>query len=473
MSNLSERDIKKSTLSFLKSYYKYRNREGDTDAKTDMRGEGGIIADGLLSYQTKEGDKFISTFEATSQATGDEVKFKMQKAKLLWDGIALGSLSAAAWLCWSYYNDDLFFSKNGYLNPALIVLSIFFPIFIAFIILFRKSVRYKYIYAIEQFKQYYANEQWISIGDDVFSGPDDRFLKELKDQCIKNGFGLIQVSEGHQPQLIITPARQDTFKNKRKSIQFKSLGEMTKIIKSLNYQKWFSFLNINKFLNIFMDRSGLSRFKDKNSFQISVAGLSWLSIMVAYLLELSKSPIDYVNEKSYPSELMAKFKGKEPESAFAIIDDTSLVQPFIENVLPYMELLALEGKSKKVVSVQKRGLDIVIGLKNDVNLYVYDCERFYGRDSVSYLVEEGVYLKIEDAIDRVQFLQRQGIDAGAMWLGCFSESDNGYALFFEEILDTREEALEISRRYRDKLKEFESLERSVSIRALVPVSLKR
>ena len=95
MQGLSENDIKQTTLRFLKAYYRYRQREGGTTVSSDMRGAGGIIADGFLSYPKPGGEIFHATFEATSQDTRDEVRFKIQKRRLQWDAIAVASLAAA------------------------------------------------------------------------------------------------------------------------------------------------------------------------------------------------------------------------------------------------------------------------------------------------------------------------------------------------------------------------------------------
>ena len=55
--------------------------------------------------------------------------------------------------------------------------------------------RYRSIFAIEQFKQYYADEQWVAIGKDTFSEEEDHFFQELKKQCVYNGFGLLSMDD--------------------------------------------------------------------------------------------------------------------------------------------------------------------------------------------------------------------------------------------------------------------------------------
>ena len=292
MSNLNERNIKKSTLSFLKGYYKNRPREGETQASIDMRGEGGIIADGYLSFQTEKGDNFISTFEATSLGTKDEVRFKLQGFRLFWDIMAVASLVAATWLGWHYYQDGFYLEKKGYGWVLKNIGIIIGAIFIVLLLLLRRLQRYRYIYAVEQFKQYHANEQWISIGEDVFAAADDRYLDELKEQCVQNGFGLIKVSRELQPQMLITPSREDTFKQQRRTVQFLELGEVSKRLKGVDYQKWLNWLKVRKLpFSVFGSAKGLSRFYSTNTLQIFLSSCSLLLILGIFLYELSKSPV--------------------------------------------------------------------------------------------------------------------------------------------------------------------------------------
>ena len=495
MNNLNERNIKKSTLSFLKGYYKNRQREGETKASIDMRGEGGIIADGFLSFKTEEGDNFVSTFEATSLGTKDEVRYKIQGFRLFWDIMAVASLVAATWLGWNYFEDVFFLEKKGYGWVTQRIGAIIGIIFLVLLLLLRRLHRYRYIYAVEQFKQYYANEQWISIGEDVFAGTGDRYLNELKDQCIQNGFGLIKVNEELKPHLLITPARQDTFKQRRRMVQFLQLGEVSKRLKGVDYQKWTNWLKVRKLpFSVFGTSRGLSRFYSSNTAQIFLSGCSWLLIIGIFLYELSKNDIEYVNEGAYPEKILKDYRDSEPETSFDIISDTflvrdtlryldtvryfreivyfektSLIQPLDRKTLPYIKLLDNESRASRVRSARRRGFDIVLTLDNNTSMVVYSCERFYNLRGPKYIVEEGVYQDLDEVIERVQFLHGKGIDAATIWLGCFSGGQGGYSLYFDLLHNDREEALETMRDYKLELDKLENIERALRIRTLRPV----
>ena len=92
MEFLTENDIKHAALSFLKSHYKYRPRIGDSQARLDNISKSGIIADGLLTFQTDITNKFEATFEATSYGKAHEVKYKIKESRLWWDSITFGTV---------------------------------------------------------------------------------------------------------------------------------------------------------------------------------------------------------------------------------------------------------------------------------------------------------------------------------------------------------------------------------------------
>jgi hypothetical protein len=76
--------------------------------------------------------------------------------------------------------------------------------------------KYRYIYAIEQFKRYFADEQWIVLGEDVFHHTLDPNYIELKNQCIFNGFGLAIVNKKGETQAIASPSRLGLYGKDRK-----------------------------------------------------------------------------------------------------------------------------------------------------------------------------------------------------------------------------------------------------------------
>ena len=219
---LTEKIIQKVALGFLKNYYKYRPRmlKAPTVTSLDMHTEDGIIADGFYQFKTPDGKDFLATFEATCYHTKKEVTYKKQRNILTWDGLAIASILTTFLFSYGFvYNYFTIKELGAWLTLAAIGLCIFF-----FTMMYRligaSFSRYRYIYAVEQFKRYHADEQWVAIGYDVFESSLDNYLKELKRQCVYNGFGLLAVDKKFEPQVLITPARQELFNGKRKKRQF-------------------------------------------------------------------------------------------------------------------------------------------------------------------------------------------------------------------------------------------------------------
>ena len=221
---LSEDTIKKRGIAFLKSYYRFRPRgSSGTIAKIDMRADGGIIADGFLKFDKEDGSPFTVTFEATSWHTRDEVYFKTQDNLLNWDSIALSLIITTLIVLWMEQINFLDFYDQGFGMGFLISWMLFLSLIIIFKLSLRYLQRYRYIYAIEQFKQYFATEQWICISEDVFASSRDQRLAELKKQCISYGVGLLIMRHNEDVLPVITPAREIKGQKKKKILNFVDL----------------------------------------------------------------------------------------------------------------------------------------------------------------------------------------------------------------------------------------------------------
>ena len=186
----------------------------------DVRSKTGIIADGHLSFPMEDGQSFVATFEATSYDTREEVRYRIQSRLLIWDSLAVGSILTAFMASYAYTFHRAMIKMAGLWMSLAALTLILLLAYLVYYFLFRGLHKYRYIYAIEQFKRYHANEQWIAIGEDVFLTSEDHFFRELKDQCVLNGFGLISVDRDHEPQLLITPSRQEVFGSKRRMTSF-------------------------------------------------------------------------------------------------------------------------------------------------------------------------------------------------------------------------------------------------------------
>ncbi|MEL6926056.1 MAG: hypothetical protein AAFO94_18590, partial [Bacteroidota bacterium] len=202
--NLSEDRIKTIALRFLKGYYKFRPRMGETQVRKDMQARGGIIIDGILKYKDDKNKEFLATVEATSVDKIEEVKYTVQWHLMFWDGLAF-SLMMVAFLKSFAYESNMFTIKHiGLWANVGILLGSVMLLWMLYFLIFRFFSRYRYIYAVEQFKRYHADEQWIAMAEDVFNNPENPYLKELKHQCVYNGFGLVMIDTDEEAHLHIT-----------------------------------------------------------------------------------------------------------------------------------------------------------------------------------------------------------------------------------------------------------------------------
>jgi hypothetical protein len=208
LEQISEQEIKQRVLRYLKTYYKFRPRAGETAARYDMVTTSGIIADGYVSFPVSPEKTFLATFEATSYATKHEVVYSVMWPRLLWDSAALASVLTVCIFLYVYLFLGISFAKVGFLPTIGLTLFAALIFFLSYISLFKRRPIYRKIYAIEQFKMYNADEQWVALGEDVFANHADPFLVELKKQCVVNGFGLLSVTTSGLVSVLISPARE-------------------------------------------------------------------------------------------------------------------------------------------------------------------------------------------------------------------------------------------------------------------------
>lgn len=461
MGVLSENNIKRATLSFLKGYYRYRPRTGDTQSSLDMRGEGGIIADGFLSFPMENGRKFLATFEATSYDTRKEVKYTIEKELLIWDSFTFASFLTSIVFTYTYIKDIFTVKDLGLYLTVALVLVLFTLFFFFYRLFFSPWHRYRYIYAIEQFKRYHADEQWIAIGEDIFANVDDKHLVELRNQCIYNGFGLIIVDQQINPQLSITPSRNEVFDNKRQVVQFFDLNELSRRMSQGNYKNLWQ--KAIAYLNILTPRSAsgsLRRFRKTHYRQMGLTAISLLLVSGIFYKEIQDQSIVYVDEEAYSQDVIQANKNNKEELEGFLLDSAAF-QPFNNKVKPYLEI----EKEKSRGQMEEAGPEIIVYDRNN-RPQTYDCERFYNFDKKLYLIEHSLHENSEAAVEAIKELERIKIDANTLWLGCFEARDE-YVVYLNLLYTSKWEARADLRDLQEKL---EKNQRSVelSIRPIDP-----
>ena len=443
MNHLTEDRIKSLALQFLKGYYKFRPRTGETEVSTDMKAEGGIIIDGYLKFPKSDGKAFIATIEATSFEKIDEVQYTIQRNLIFWDCLAFSAVVTA--FIWSYlYSKNLYtVQSSGWFESVSILLLCLLSLWLVYFFIAKKFSRYRYIYAIEQFKRFHADEQWIALAEDVFENPENPYLKELKHQCVYNGFGLMTVGLDEETQLQITPARQEIFNKKRRQSKIigrisneRALAQMKKVgsLWSVWKEKIWESTNEN---NLF-------RYTRSFFYQVVLSTLGLAILGGIYFRQYQDHSLNYVNEEKYEKEMKELAESAEPEidevdfDSSQIVDSEGKASPYLgfeDEIIPTDLSFEVSNAPELLIALDFEGNQI------------YDCARFYNFKGSLFFVQDGLYPQLAAAKKRMATLNRRGIKANLLWLGCFSSRSKTYMVYYDLIYDTKAEANEQRQQY--------------------------
>jgi len=441
---ISENAIKKAAIQFLTNHYKFRSRIGDTETKIDQRSDGNIIADAYLTFPVKEGQKFVATVEATSAESKDEVIYQSRFSLLWLDSLMWGSILGTAVFVFLYETSRLLLRPHGMFYNLLIVFGLILFFAFAYFLIFRKRNKYSYIYAIEQFKQYFADDQWIALGEDVFDHHKNEDFEELKEQCILNGIGLMIVHENKETMLLIAPARQNEISQSRQLVRFddskKSIRDRTLQSMKTGWNK------LNKVFTKNVESYSVDRFKT-----VSLLPVFWTLCclgIVGYILGVQwmDKPFRYVNDKEWQKEIEGVGDEKEPKS---YIINRKLAKPPEEREGTYLDVLPYEEiKRDPYIG------DIESFIATDSRLFTYyDCERLYNLDSDRYMISLVSFEEFDDAKNKVLNLTQKGIRSNLVWHGCFKSDIGGYIVFLDLLQNTNEAAIEIGAKLKMELEE--------------------
>lgn len=474
--HLSEKQLKEVAVKFLKSFYKDRPREGNTATGYDLKAAGNVIIDGHLSFPIENGENFLATFEATSFDKQEEVIYQLQKRKLFLESLAIASAVvlfcfAVALTFWEFvvtfrnFNTTLIGIGSALLGVGcLAALTI------------NRAQRFRYIYAIEQFKRYHADEQWIVMADDVFDSPQDKYLLELKKQCIKNGFGLFSINQNLEGQLMITPSRGEVFKNKRKTLSRFETGMLGKLKVNKLANAFSSFKNILHSKS--KSTTSTSRFINYNYWPALTSVLSIFAICTLFYFQLRDTSKVFVkDELGYRTSLSKAKKTKEAQNY--LIDTVAMDNyPFLEGIqgalseLEYLEDSELPVDDIELIQAFNRkkeaednDIKFLITVENG-SYYTYDCERLFHFEGTNYLLQDNVFKLWSNAFNRIRFLKNKGIYAHSIQTSCFDNQSSEYIVFYEIIFDTIGEAEAAFPEYLGDLESANILTSNAKIRVL-------
>ncbi|MCB9354987.1 MAG: SPOR domain-containing protein [Lewinellaceae bacterium] len=229
---ISEDTVKRRFVPFLKEFYRNRYEPSPDTIKVNLDnvGTGGIVADGMITFKKEDDSTFVCTYEATSRDKIEEVRFSLNLVYFLWDCAAFGALCAACSYGFFYVTQfKWLYDLQATGNIGLIIGTATMGFF-AWYFTMQGWRKYRYIYAIEQFKRYQADEQWVALAEDVFPAPNDPYMVELKTQCIYQGFGLALVPAEGPVRILNAPSRIGIFGKDRKMVDWFTRSQWYKTI---------------------------------------------------------------------------------------------------------------------------------------------------------------------------------------------------------------------------------------------------
>lgn len=225
--SLTEDEVKRRFMPFLRDFYKnrYEPMPNSVSVELDNVSSEGWVADGKITFRKSDGSPFICTFEASSRDKVDEVKYQLNFRYFLWDCTAFGLVCAAIGYVFFYETNFLWLLELKATGNIGLLLGIGIIGFFSWYFVMQGWRKYRYIFAIQQFKQYFADEQWVALAEDVFPSPNDPYLLELRNQCVYNGIGLAIVPLEGPIRKLIDPSRLGIFGKDRKMTQWLTRAE--------------------------------------------------------------------------------------------------------------------------------------------------------------------------------------------------------------------------------------------------------
>ncbi len=460
---ITEKKIIKIVLRYLREYYKNFDRYSDMEISSDLRGAGGIVADGYLAFKKNETDYFTITFEATDYHKRDELRFQRLVSLQRADALACGMTATTVFALICYVQKALDVIGDYFwlsvMGAGLTVL--FFSI--VFYWLLHPLRRYRYIFAIQQFKAYYADDQWVAYSNDVFNGYEDGYYQELYDQCVFNGFGMVEVDGNGHVRLQVAPAVNDPeFLLLRKIVPLFTQSDFAKRIQS-RVQKiswWDQMVAYFRKLPFQDDLNNLRRFQRSVYHQLAICLVNVLFISVIFYLERQKPSVVYVDERLYPLEMndLGQKLRPLPEPSVQYPEpppDTAEVAPFQTNVQPYIDM-----HNWGIPEPRFNKEDVLVYSPN--RFIVYPCQRMYGSIEGKIIVRMGQFASLDLLKNRIKRLRMEGVAVNGMWAQCFFPNEAYYFLYLEDFYSSFEEAQQAAKQVQKRI-EKSNLKMAISI----------
>jgi len=229
----TEQNIRGLAINFLRQHYKLRPRLGTSGTRvvTKVHYYQGVTIDARLSYQKPDGKWFMATVEATSRDRAHEVIYRVNWFRITVHSGAVALLAMLLLLGVAEIRDTSVFVWFGHPDTWWFLLTSYLSLWTAIGAVISRLKYYRYIYAIAQFMRFHADAQWIAYDRSIFFAPLEtaasdraarryerrmrRYYNELQRQCVRFGFGLMEVRENNQVRWLTEPSHIDQFGGER------------------------------------------------------------------------------------------------------------------------------------------------------------------------------------------------------------------------------------------------------------------
>lgn len=213
----TEQNIRGLAINFLRQHYKLRPRSGTSGTRVVHKPHyyEGVTIDARLAYQKPDLSWFTATVEASGVEQAHELLYRVNYFRIGAHAllVALGLLTL--YLAGSQVQGESLWEQIGRPGVYFHLLNVFLVIFAVVGVLLSRLRYYRYIYAIAQFMRFYANAQWVAYDRQIFANVPDRYYRELQRQCLRFGFGLMEIQGNNKVRWLIEPSHIDQFRGER------------------------------------------------------------------------------------------------------------------------------------------------------------------------------------------------------------------------------------------------------------------
>jgi len=213
----TEQNIRGLAINFLRQHYKLRPRSGTSGTRVVHRPHfyEGVTIDARLAYQKPDLSWFTATVEASSFDSAHEVLYRVNWFRIGAHAMLFTLLVLSGYMARTQVQGESLWAQYGRPEIYFYLLGLFVVIWGASAALLSQLKYYRYIYAIAQFIRFHADAQWVAYDKKIFEDVPGRYQRELERQCLRFGFGLMEIQENNKVRWVIEPSHIDQFEGSR------------------------------------------------------------------------------------------------------------------------------------------------------------------------------------------------------------------------------------------------------------------